>query len=98
MDATPLSLLQRLQRSATADDWARFVRLCTPLLFTWARRTGLQEADAADLVQDVFTLLLVKLPTFRHQVAGSFRGWLRTVTLNKCRERGRRAKLPLAGA
>jgi RNA polymerase sigma-70 factor (ECF subfamily) len=97
MHTTPLSLLQRLQESPTADDWARFVRLCTPLLYGWARRTGLQEADAADLVQDVFTLLLVKLPTFRHQGPGSFRGWLRTVTLNKYRERGRRATLPLAG-
>lgn len=97
MHTTPLSLLERLQESSTEDDWARFVHLWTPLVFGWARRAGLQEADAGDLVQEVFTLLLDKLATFRHQGPGSFRAWLRTVTLNKWRERVRKATIPSAG-
>ncbi len=35
------------------------------------------------------------LPAFRYQQHSSFRGWLRTVTLNKWRERTRRARLPI---
>jgi len=96
-DSTPLSLLERLQQPAAQDAWTRFVRLYTPLLYHFARSAGLQEADAADLVQDVFVLLLDKLPQFRHDGTNSFRSWLRVVTLNKWRERARRAALPMAG-
>jgi RNA polymerase sigma-70 factor (ECF subfamily) len=47
----------------------------------------------ADLSQEVFTLLLHKLPEFRYDRNGSFRGWLRTVTRNKLRELCRRRNL-----
>lgn len=97
MHSTPLSLLERLRQPADQDAWSRFVRLYTPLLWYWAKRAGLREPDAADLLQDVFTLLVEKLPHFRHDGANSFRAWLRTVTLNKWRERGRRATLPVTG-
>jgi RNA polymerase sigma-70 factor, ECF subfamily len=96
MNTTPASLLQRLRDPAEKDAWGQFVRLYTPLLYHWARRTGLQAADAADLVQDVFTTLLHKLPTFTYDRGQSFRAWLRTVTLNHWRDRRkRRAAQPL---
>jgi RNA polymerase sigma-70 factor, ECF subfamily len=95
MHTTPISLLERLRQPGADDAWARFVRLYTPLLMHWARRAGLRDAEAADLVQDVFTLLVGKLPQFRYDETGSFRGWLRTVTLNKWRQNARRASLPL---
>ena len=97
MDTTSASLLERLRQPAETESWQRFVRLYTPLIFYWARRTGLQDADATDLVQDVFTLLLKKLPEFRYSPDQSFRSWLRTVTLNKWRER-QRQKRPAAVA
>jgi RNA polymerase sigma-70 factor (ECF subfamily) len=67
------------------------VHLYTPLLFSWARRCGETEHDAADLVQEVFVTLLQNLPTFQtDHTAGKFRAWLRTVMLNKLRDRKRR--------
>jgi RNA polymerase sigma-70 factor (ECF subfamily) len=90
MDATPVSLFERLRKSNDADAWARFVALAAPFLFDVARRFGLQDADAADVVQDVFTVLAKELPTFRYEPARSFRSWLRTVLLNRCRDRRRR--------
>jgi len=51
---------------------------------------GLQESDAADLVQDVFTLLVQKLPEFHYDRGRSFRNWLLTVMTNKWRDRIRR--------
>jgi RNA polymerase sigma-70 factor (ECF subfamily) len=89
MHTTSFSLLERLKQPLAEDAWRRFVDLYTPLLFFWARRLGLQEQDAADLVQEVFALLIQKLPAFTYDPQGSFRGWLRTVMQNKWRERQR---------
>jgi RNA polymerase sigma-70 factor (ECF subfamily) len=90
MDTTPPSLLERLRKPSEQRAWEQFVQLYTPLLFAWARRLGLAEDDAADLVQDVFTLLVQKLPEFTYDRHQRFRGWLWTVTLNKWREKRRR--------
>jgi RNA polymerase sigma-70 factor (ECF subfamily) len=87
---TSPSLIQRLRQPHDAEAWDWFVRLYTPLLYSWARRSGLQECDAADLVQEVLALLVRKLPEFRYDQDGSFRGWLRTVLRNKHRELLRR--------
>jgi RNA polymerase sigma-70 factor (ECF subfamily) len=92
---TSLSLLQRLRQPSDRAAWNWFAHMYTPLLFYWSRRMGLQESDAADLVQEVFALLLRKLPEFRYEKGGSFRGWLRMVLLNKYREQ-RRRRDPLA--
>jgi RNA polymerase sigma-70 factor, ECF subfamily len=93
---TPASLLERL-RYPVDGDWARFVELYTPLLFSWARRMGCQEQDAADLVQEVLTLLVRKLPDFKYDGQKSFRRWLHTVTVNRWRNTKRRAQLPRDG-
>jgi RNA polymerase sigma-70 factor, ECF subfamily len=86
MHTTPVSLLEQLRLPAQQEAWSRFAELYTPLLYYWARSQGLAEADAADLVQEVFVVLVTKLPTFCYNRDGSFRAWLRTVTLNKHRE------------
>ena len=84
---TSPSLLERLRRPADQEAWSRFVRLYTPLVFHWACRMGLQGSDAADLAQEVFALLVQKLPQFVYDPGKSFRAWLRTVVVNKWRER-----------
>ncbi len=95
MHTTPISLLKRLKQPDEPDAWDHFVKLYTPLLYYWARRLRLQEGDAADLVQDVFTLLVQKLPRFNYDQDRSFRNWLRTVMHNKWREQARRRE-PIA--
>ena len=92
MTTTPVSLLQRLRRSPARQDWDRLIELYTPLLYYWARRVGLQQADAADLVQDVLVVLVRKLPEWDYDPRKSFRNWLRTITLNRWRESVRRHK------
>ncbi|MBI2477439.1 MAG: sigma-70 family RNA polymerase sigma factor [Planctomycetia bacterium] len=93
---TPASLLERLRQPPDEQAWARFVQLYTPLLYFWARRTGCQEADAADLVQEALVVLVRKLPAFSYDRQQSFRGWLRTVAQNCWRNLGRKAELPRA--
>jgi DNA-directed RNA polymerase specialized sigma24 family protein len=77
--STSVSLIERLRDGGAGDAWARFVRLYTPMLLRWARRWGLQEADAADLTQDVLLLLVRKLPEFEYDARRSFRAWLFTL-------------------
>ena len=90
VDSTSESLLVRLQDSDNDDAWQRFSQLYTPLIFYWARKNGLDTHDASDLVQEVMAIVFRKLPEFRYDPQGSFRSWLRTVTLNKHRQRMRR--------
>jgi RNA polymerase sigma-70 factor (ECF subfamily) len=89
------SLLQRLKEPEPHRAWECFVDLYTPLLYFRACRVGLHAEDAADLVQDVFTTLLQKLPEFTYDPGKSFRAWLKAVTLNRWRDlRRRRATAP----
>jgi RNA polymerase sigma-70 factor (ECF subfamily) len=90
MTKTPSSLLERLRQPFDPEAWARFVALYTPLVYSWGRRVGLQETDAADLVQDVFLTLLAVLPTFTYDRHQSFRRWMRTITLNQWRNTRKR--------
>lgn len=91
-NATPASLLHRLRQPADRRAWDEFAELYVPVLFQWARAIGLQDADAADLVQDVFAHLMTRLPVFDYDRDGSFRGWLRTVLVNRRREQLRRRR------
>jgi RNA polymerase sigma-70 factor (ECF subfamily) len=93
MHTTPVSLLERLRQPGEQAAWARFVKLYTPLLCHWARRLGARGQDVADLVQDVFTVLVQTLPSFKHDPQKRFRGWLWTITRNKWREKGRRCRI-----
>lgn len=74
MTNTSPSLLKRLRRPEDQAAWDRFVELYTPLLYDWARRMHLQEADAADLLQEVFAVLVQELPRFDYDAQKSFRG------------------------
>ena len=90
MHTTPVSLLERLRRPDEKAAWDQFVELYTPLLYSWTRRLGLPAHEAADLVQDLFTLLVQEMPRFQYDAKKSFHAWLRTVFLNKWRNYQRR--------
>lgn len=87
---TSTSLLERL-KAADVEGWNRLVKLYGPLVYSWARRQGLQSHDAADVSQEVFDAVSRSIQTFRRQRAGdSFRKWLKTIAMNKIRDQGRR--------
>lgn len=93
MQSTSESLLARLNSADNNSAWSRFVQLYTPLIYFWGRKVGLQSSDAADLVQDVLTIVFQKLPGWQYNRSKSFRGWLRTVTLNRHREIKRKKQI-----
>ncbi len=49
------------------------------------------EEEVGDLVQDVFLVLMQKLPEFVYDQNRSFRAWLRTILFNKWRDHLRHA-------
>ena len=56
MTAPPLtraSLLVRLRDPDDVDAWKEFVRHYASVIYGFARKRGLQDADAADLMQEV---------------------------------------------
>ncbi len=95
MQTTSASLLEQLRHTSAQEAWFRFVQLYTPLLYSWVNRTGLPRQEADDLVQEVFAALVPLLPKFEYDGGKSFRGWLRTVAINKLREKKRVRVLPL---
>ena len=90
MGQPPDSLLDRLRRGGSRQDWERFVDLYGPLLEFWARRL-LPPDDAADLAQDVLLRVMQGLRSFTGAGDRSFLAWLRAVTLNRWRDLTRRA-------
>lgn len=96
MNTTPVSLLERLRQPADQDAWKRFVQLYTPLLHFWVRQTGFSNAEADDLVQEVFAALVQKMAVFVYDKDKTFRGWLRTLAVNKWREVKRRKTIAAA--
>jgi RNA polymerase sigma factor (sigma-70 family) len=96
MLSTSHSLLDEIRTTADGSCWEKFVHLYTPVLGAWADRLGLPTADAQDLVQDVFVLLVRKIALYQRSEQGRFRDWLRTVLTNRYRERLRKRTPELA--
>jgi RNA polymerase sigma-70 factor, ECF subfamily len=86
------TLLDQL-RACRPEAWQRLVRLYGPVIYRWCRRSSLAAEDAADVVQEVLSAVMVHLPGFRRdRPQDSFSGWLATITRNKVREHYRRRR------
>ncbi len=71
------SLLVRVRDASDASAWAAFVDIYAPLVYRLGRRRGLQDADAADLTQEVMGEVVRSIRAFEYQPArGRFRDWL----------------------
>lgn len=90
MVTTQSSLLVRLRNRDDSAAWSRFVRLYTPLINHWVTRLGVETNHVHDLVQDVFIVLLGRVSWVADNPPTQFRAWLRTVTVNKCRDHFRK--------
>src|SRR5262245_52218523 len=83
---TSASLLQRARDPSDRAAWERLHRLYAPLIRGWLRRYLPQTADVDDETQQVFAVVVEKLPAFVHDGRdGSFRAWLRGICVNRVR-------------
>jgi RNA polymerase sigma-70 factor (ECF subfamily) len=91
MIPTSVSLLDRLKAAGPdASDWNRLQGIYLPLISRWLGRVPGLGAEADDLAQEVFVVVIREIPRFQRQREGSFRAWLRQVTVNKVRTHRRR--------
>ncbi|OYV84687.1 MAG: RNA polymerase subunit sigma-70 [Planctomycetia bacterium 21-64-5] len=87
VDNSPLtraSLLVQLRDGSNHRAWQEFLDLYGPMVYSFARSRGLQDADAADLMQEVMRSVMNAIGRFDYdRQQGTFRGWLFTITRNK---------------
>ena len=94
---TRVSLLIRLRNKEDTEAWSQFVEIYSPLIFGFARRCGLQDSDAADLVQEVMGEVHKSIERFEYDpVLGRFRSWLYKISKRTMsRVQQKQAKQPL---
>jgi RNA polymerase sigma-70 factor (ECF subfamily) len=86
MIPTSLSLLDRLRQAGSGHpDWQRLDDLYRPLIRSWLTRVPGLGDDVDDLTQEVLLVLIRELPRFERRRDGSFRAWLRQITVNRVR-------------
>ena len=78
------SLLRRIRDAENHQAWEQFVEIYTPLIYGFCRQHGLQDADAADVSQEVMRAVAVAIVKFEYDPQrGRFRNWLFTVVRSK---------------
>ncbi len=86
------SWLVRLKDAHDREAWERLVDWYAPLVFAFVRKRGLQDADAADLTQDVLRQVALAAKSLIYDPRrGSFRAWLFTVVRNRLTDHWRAA-------
>lgn len=96
-DSTSASLLSKA-RVGDAAAWNRLVEVYGPIVYRWAKKAGLQDSDAADVMQDTFRDVARGLSRFRKEhLSDSFRGWLWVVSSNRLRQHFNRLNREPAG-
>src|SRR3954469_10125255 len=94
---TRYTLLSRLQNWDDQDSWRDFFDTYWRLIYSVALKSGLNESESQDVVQETVISVSQNLHKFkRDREAGSFKGWLCNITrwriLDQLRKRPRHGR------
>ena len=70
------SLLRRLHDRTDVTAWTEFCTIYEPVIYRFAKRFSLQDADASEVSQAVLLIVSRKVEAFDIRADGRFRGWL----------------------
>jgi RNA polymerase sigma-70 factor (ECF subfamily) len=88
---TRSSLLSRLRNMEDGASWSAFFETYWRLIYNVARKSGLSDDEAQDVVQDTVIAVARKMPEFRYDPArGSFKQWLLLITRRRIHDHLRR--------
>jgi len=88
---TRSSLLGRLRDLTDDASWRVFFETYWRLIYNVARKSGLADVDAQDIVQETVIAVARKIPEFRYDSAkGSFKQWLLLITRRRIQDHLRR--------
>jgi RNA polymerase sigma factor (sigma-70 family) len=95
---TRASLLLRLRDWENQEGWREFFLAYWRLIYNFAQRAGLNDADAQDVVQETLLAVSKAMPGFHYDRSrGRFRTWLLTIVrtrlANHWEKQGRRKRL-----
>ncbi len=77
------SLIARVQDLGDGASWSEFLRIYQPVVYRMARKRQLQEADAHDVVQQVFLSISRSIERWEPGAGQPpFRAWLTTIARN----------------
>jgi RNA polymerase sigma-70 factor (ECF subfamily) len=96
---TRASLLSRLRDLGDSESWRTFFETYWRLLYNVARKSGLADAEAQDVVQETVIAVARKIPGFHYDPAqGSFKRWLLLITRRRIQDHLRRVYRSLPAA
>lgn len=90
---TRVTLLDRMKNWEDQSSWQEFFNIYWQLIYGFARKAGLTEAEAQDALQETMLSVAKNLSGFKYDpAAGTFKGWLLTLTrwriVDQLRKRG----------
>ncbi len=90
---TRATLLDRMKNWNDQSSWQEFFDIYWKLIYGVARKSGLSDAEAQDVVQESMISVAKHMPTFKYNPAvGTFKAWLLTLTrwriVDQLRKRG----------
>lgn len=93
IEATRSTLLVRLKDLKDQRAWQEFFDVYWTFLFNFARRAGLNEADAEEIVMETVETVARKIEEFEYnRQTGRFKGWLLTIVRFKLGDHFRKHK------
>jgi RNA polymerase sigma factor (sigma-70 family) len=84
MDSTRQTLIERVRDISNERAWEEFYSTYWGVILRYARKLGLSESGAQDVLQETMIALIRTLPTFQYDLSrGRFRNFVLTITHRK---------------
>lgn len=84
--------MDRLAGDGNDSDWQRLLLVYRPFIESVVRGYPALASQTDDITQEVMMVLVREMPRFDRQRTGSFRSWLRGITVNQLRIALRKSK------